>query len=242
MKYVYILKLVFLVFFSCGKPASSSSIENQNKSTNTNDEVQQAGYLVGDNLQTFEEYFKEDSVWTPEFKVVESAIIDFNKDGFLDEIVFLRISLFKKADGTSFMNEDPGDYHLIKITDGNTKKEFEFFNGDGWIKKYYLDRLSKENQGVRSDYFVNYSSGKNHLLIFEGFTYGSGSSTRTIINYYDTEPILVYNANKKIREVNSTLEGLSVVINEAAAEEMSTADEEDIYRVDKWLHLINKTR
>lgn len=232
--------VLLLILYSCSN-SNSSSREAETGLSITEAVKQKEGELIGNPLQTFDEYSDEDSTWRSEFEPVESLTVDFNKDGVLDEIELSRIFLFKKIDGTSFFyNEDPGDYHSIKITDGKTKKEFAFFNGDGWIKNYYLGRLSQENQEFRSDYFVNYSSGKNHLLIFEGFTYGSGSSTRTIINFYDGEPTLVFNADKKIKAINNTYEGLSIVINEAAAEEKSAADEENVYRVDKWLHLINQ--
>lgn len=231
-----------MFFSSCGNQNSSSVEESVNEKlpvANVSSQ-QSSGGLLGDSLGTLREYKHERSDWLKEvtFSLIDSFEYDFSNDGIDDVVSLHRISSYTNVDDTSFENEDPGDYHLVKITDGKTKEEYEFFNGDGWIKNYYLDELPKDDQGFKSDYFVHYSSGKNNLLIFEGYTYGSGSSTRTIINFYDNEPVLIYNANKKIKAVNITNDGLSVVINEAAAEEKSIADEEDVYRVDKWLNPI----
>ncbi|MEM1406304.1 MAG: hypothetical protein AAGG59_05975 [Bacteroidota bacterium] len=200
--------LLILLFGSC------------TQGQNTNDKVSISGELVGTDLKSFETYVEpNDFLKAMTFKTVDEIAFDFDKDQINDEIFFYRVDSLRLQSGKTVQSDDPGDYTFLVIHLSGKAKKDTFLIEDG-IKKQFLKEVKMDkNSLVKNDYINIYSSGDNNLLLIEGYTYGNGESSQTLINIYKGESFLIFNDDQKIKSLETSKGGdVLITINDKQGE------------------------
>jgi hypothetical protein len=223
------LALVFMINVTCTSPANTDdSVVSQR--------LQETGALVGKELDSFNEYVKlDDYVEDLVFRIAGKAQCDLDNDLIPDTLTFWDIELIRFKNGKSQAADEPGDFLFLTIALTNKMSKDTFLLKDGWVKRHFLKEIEMDKPRFNSNFIELYQGGKNNLLILEGYVYGDGGTTQTVINVYDGRPTLIFNDDQRIK---------SVVTNSNGKIEMATTKRktetgysgEIMYYIDNWLH------
>ena len=226
----YISSVSLLIFLcACG------SAQNEDEKDAMKSEKMNNGQIIGEQLSTFNVYSPNEYVEDYFFTEKDRIRIDVDNDSQEDLITFLLLDSLYLKKGKYQKSADPGDFQVItfNLTKENTKDTLVLMAG--WIKKLFLYDTKVDKPRAKTDYVEIYQSGKNNLIILEGYIYGSGETTQTIINVYDGEPTLVFNDDQRIQSIKTNEEGEIEIVASKKSGKDQYGGGDITYKVDKWL-------
>lgn len=226
----YISSVLLLTFLcACG------SAQNEDEKGTMKSEKINSGSIIGNQLSPFNVYSPNEYVEDYFFTEKDRIRIDIDNDSQDDLITFLVLDSLYLKRGKYQKSADPGDFQVItfSLTRENTKDTLVLM--DGWIKKLFLYDMKLDKSRAKTDYVEIYQSGKNNLIILEGYIYGSGESTQTIINVYDGEPTPIFNDDQRIQSIKTNEGGeIEIVASKKSAKDQYQGGDVT-YKVNKWL-------
>ncbi len=230
MKNVFLLLLISLLTIQCNNSKQTNSNDTQEK-INENKVI---GELIGTKLVSVQET-KEELDLMFDFEIIDSYLLDIDNDGLEDEIIIEKIKDWN----------DPGDFHRIRII--NQTKEYEYFNGHGWINisdfELQFEEYLKEDSQVDSKYIIISNASNNDKLLFcFGYVYASQPGLLSIINLSGTNtPELIYNDNTLLYGFKDLDNDKSKDIQVTKFDKEEIIGKENSFKtynlIDGWLHI-----